>query len=136
MLAGIFSRRVHWVHVLDFEGMTVEIDMDIDARLRMRHKDTEGLVVFISHIWRRLFDIIRPLVRELMLEFFSMCRQFILAMGLHTSEEINTEGFRAYWADSSRTITSRGDLSGYWKEISSFRDFLSSAPYYIRSRIL
>ncbi|GJU85222.1 hypothetical protein Tco_1292768 [Tanacetum coccineum] len=73
-LAGIFSRRIHRVHVLDFKGMTEEMGMDIDARLSMRHRNTKGLVVFTSHAWRRLFDIRGPLVRELMLELFSMCR--------------------------------------------------------------
>ncbi|GJR56710.1 hypothetical protein Tco_1407231 [Tanacetum coccineum] len=117
-LAGIFSRRVHRVQVLEFERMTEEMGMDIDARLSIMHKDTEGLVVFTSHAWRRLFDSRRPLVRELMLDFLSTCRfddlvldldadgvlsfqlggarhtlswrQFILAMVLHTTEEIDT----------------------------------------------
>ncbi|GKB77708.1 integrase, catalytic region, zinc finger, CCHC-type containing protein [Tanacetum coccineum] len=73
------------------------------------------MVVFASHAWRRLFGIRGPLVRELMLEFFSTCRfsdtvldldvadtfgfqlrglrrqmswrEFILALGLHTAKE-------------------------------------------------
>ncbi|GKB94451.1 hypothetical protein Tco_0980588 [Tanacetum coccineum] len=117
-LAGIFSRRVHRVQVLDFEGMTEKMGMDLVASLSIRHRDAKGLVVFTSHAWRRLFDIRGPLVRELMLEFFSTCsfddmvldfdadgvlsfqlggarrtmswRQFILAMGLHMTKEIDT----------------------------------------------
>ncbi|GKB81505.1 hypothetical protein Tco_0948400 [Tanacetum coccineum] len=122
----------------------------------MRNRDAKGLVVLTSHAWRRLFDVIGPLVRELMLEFFSTCRfddlvldldtdgvlsfqlggarrtmswrQFILAMGLHTVEEIDTNGFKRYWAESSRTVASKGDLRGYWEEISSSRDFLTNVP--------
>nr|GEZ08079.1 hypothetical protein [Tanacetum cinerariifolium] len=145
-LVGIFSRRVHRVQVLDFEGMTEEMSMDIGARLSMRHKDADRVVVFTSHVWRRLFDIRGLLVRELMLEFFSTCRfddllldldtkgvlsfqlggakctmswrQFILAIGLHTIKEIDTYGFRSYWSMSSRMVASKGDLRGYWVEIS------------------
>nr|GFA94820.1 hypothetical protein [Tanacetum cinerariifolium] len=50
-------------------------------------------------------------------------RQFILAMGLHTPEEFDTYGFRAYWDESSMVIASKGDIRGYWDEI-SFSDVL------------
>ncbi|GKD79037.1 hypothetical protein Tco_1341658 [Tanacetum coccineum] len=45
------AQRHLWLiyKVLDFEGMTEEMGMDIDARLSMRHRDAEGLVVFTSH---------------------------------------------------------------------------------------
>ncbi|GJZ56846.1 hypothetical protein Tco_0612340, partial [Tanacetum coccineum] len=76
------------------------------------------------HAWRRLFRIRAPLVQEFILEFFSTCRiedemgldaagtlcfqlrgarcsmtwrQFILALGLLTTEEMAEDGFRAYW---------------------------------------
>ncbi|GJR10626.1 hypothetical protein Tco_0793278 [Tanacetum coccineum] len=39
-------------------------------------------------------------------------------MGLHTVKEIDTNGFKRYWAESSRTVASKGDLRGYWEEIS------------------
>ncbi|GKC93615.1 hypothetical protein Tco_1159057 [Tanacetum coccineum] len=136
-----------------------EMGVDIEARLSMRHRDAEGLVVFTSHAWRRLFVIRGPLVMELMLEFFSTCRfddlvldldtdgvlsfqlggtrrtmswrQFILAMGLHTVKEIDTDGFRRYWAKSSRIVASKGDLRGYWEEISSSGDLLTTVPSYL-----
>ncbi|GKA41401.1 hypothetical protein Tco_0733994 [Tanacetum coccineum] len=57
-------------------------------------------------------------------------RQFILALGLHTAEEMAEDGFEAYWLGSERVIPDKGDLSGYWIEISSDRDFLRSAPSY------
>ncbi|GKB95242.1 hypothetical protein Tco_0981379 [Tanacetum coccineum] len=48
--------------------------MSIDARLSMEHTDVQGHVVFTSHAWRRLFEIRGPLVREMMMEFFSTYR--------------------------------------------------------------
>ncbi|GKC92765.1 hypothetical protein Tco_1158207 [Tanacetum coccineum] len=99
-----------------------------------------------------------PLVHELILEFFSTFRfgqaildldtpgtlqfqlggarrrmswrQFILALGLHTEEEMQTAGFGVYWAESSRQIPDKGDLRDYWMGISSARDFLSTTPSY------
>ncbi|GJU16835.1 hypothetical protein Tco_1144801 [Tanacetum coccineum] len=102
--------------------MTEGMGIDIDARLSMRHKDTEGLVFFTSHTRRRLFDIRGPLVRELILEFFRTCRFDDLVLDLDTEGVLN----------NSMTISSKGDLSGYWEEISSFRDFLGTAPSYLQ----
>ncbi|GJS74406.1 hypothetical protein Tco_0707247 [Tanacetum coccineum] len=83
----------------------------------MDHTRGDGQVVFASHAWRRLFGIRGPLVRELILEFFSTCR---IA--------------QAYWDESSRMITSKADLRGYWDEISSSRDFLTTVPFYTHIR--
>ncbi|GJU75437.1 hypothetical protein Tco_1272507 [Tanacetum coccineum] len=96
-------------------------------------------------------------VQEFMLEFFSTCRigdemrldvagticfqlggarrsmtwrQFILALGLHTAEEMAEDGFGAYWLGSERVVPDKGDLSDYWVVISSGRGFLRSAPSY------
>ncbi|GKC26028.1 hypothetical protein Tco_1028178, partial [Tanacetum coccineum] len=57
-------------------------------------------------------------------------RQFILALGLHTAEEMAGDGFEAYWLGSTRAIPDKGDLRDYWTEISSDRDFLGAAPSY------
>ncbi|GKF40728.1 hypothetical protein Tco_0124070 [Tanacetum coccineum] len=57
-------------------------------------------------------------------------RQFILALSLHTPEEIESDGFRAYWADSSREMASKADLRDYWIGISSAGDFLTTFPAY------
>nr|GEY76106.1 hypothetical protein [Tanacetum cinerariifolium] len=38
--------------------------------------------------------------------------------------------FGAYWLGSERVIPDKGDLSDYWVEISSGRDFLRGAPSY------
>ncbi|GJR65613.1 hypothetical protein Tco_0011678 [Tanacetum coccineum] len=90
----------------------------------MEHRDDQGVSVFTSRAWRRMFDIRGPLVHELILEFYSTFRfgqaildldtlgtlqfqlggarrrmswrEFILALGLHTDEEMQTVGF-ALW---------------------------------------
>nr|GEV17309.1 hypothetical protein [Tanacetum cinerariifolium] len=61
-------------------------------------------------------------------------RQFILALVLHTAEEMVEDGFGAYWLGSERVIPDKGDLSGYWIEISSDMDILRSAPSYLHQR--
>ncbi|GKD44163.1 hypothetical protein Tco_1268808, partial [Tanacetum coccineum] len=57
-------------------------------------------------------------------------RQFILALGLHTAEEMAEDTFGLYWLGSERLIPDKRDLSDYWVEISSDRDFLRGAPSY------
>ncbi|GKA87284.1 hypothetical protein Tco_0808995 [Tanacetum coccineum] len=133
-LGKIYKREVHRVHVFDFRGLT-----DLMA---------EGLR--------------GPLVHELILEFFSTFRfreavldldtagalqfqlggvrrrmsrrEFILGMGLHTTEEIESVRFGAYWAESARQIPDKGDLSAYWREISSAGDFFGTTPSYTSIR--
>ncbi|GKA74252.1 hypothetical protein Tco_0780554, partial [Tanacetum coccineum] len=58
-------------------------------------------------------------------------RECILALGLHTDEEMAKAGFRAYWLGSKRVIPNKGDLRDYWIQISSDRDFLELAPSYV-----
>nr|GEW26438.1 hypothetical protein [Tanacetum cinerariifolium] len=112
----------------------------------------QGQSVFTSRAWRRLFDIRGPLVHELILEFFNMFRfgealldldmvgalqfqlgrvrrrmswrEFILALGLHSAEEMQTAGFGLYWVERARRITDKGDMSAYWTRILSLGDFL------------
>ncbi|GJX42106.1 hypothetical protein Tco_0257096 [Tanacetum coccineum] len=156
-LEMIFGRQVNRVHILDFEGLTPDMRQDLAERMRMVYTGDDGQEVFVSHSWRRLFGIQAPLVQEFILEFFSTCRigdemgldvagtlcfqlggarrsmtwrQFILALGLHTDEEMAEDGFGAYWLGSERLIPDKGDLSDYWVEISSGRDFLRGAPSY------
>ncbi|GJT01441.1 hypothetical protein Tco_0822610 [Tanacetum coccineum] len=103
------------------------------ARMVMEHHDDAGVVVFISQAWGRLFDTSGPLVWELILEFLSTLRfgevlldldapdtiqfqlggarrrlswkQFILALRLHTGEEIESPSF-------ARDISTNGDFLG------------------------
>ncbi|GJR43818.1 hypothetical protein Tco_1311921 [Tanacetum coccineum] len=60
--------------ILDIDVLTKEMDQTMTDRLRMKHTGADGQVLFFSHAWRRLFWIRRPLVREILLEFFSTCR--------------------------------------------------------------
>ncbi|GKD05535.1 hypothetical protein Tco_1180509, partial [Tanacetum coccineum] len=60
--------------VLDFVSLTEEMDQLVTDRLRTDHTKADGQVVFASHAWRRMFGIRGPLVKELILEFFSTCR--------------------------------------------------------------
>ncbi|GKC60270.1 hypothetical protein Tco_1087868 [Tanacetum coccineum] len=134
---------------------------DLAVRMSMVYSG-EGQQVFVSQAWRRLFEIRTPLVREFILEFLSTCRmsdtimdldtadtlcfqlggarrrmtwrQFILALGLHTKQEMAEAGFGAYWAGSDRLIPDKGDLRDYWLQISSDRDFLGLAPSYVLIR--
>ncbi|GJX10479.1 hypothetical protein Tco_0200338 [Tanacetum coccineum] len=46
-------------------------------------------------------------------------------------QEMAKAGFGAYWDGSDRLIPDKGDLRDYWMEISSDKDFLGPAPYYV-----
>ncbi|GKD62505.1 hypothetical protein Tco_1300014, partial [Tanacetum coccineum] len=54
--------------------------------------------------------------------------------GLHSEEEMAEAGFGAYWSGIERVIPDKGDLRDYWIEISSNRDFLGPAPFYVHIR--
>ncbi|GJS61443.1 hypothetical protein Tco_0656227 [Tanacetum coccineum] len=47
---------------------------DFEERIRMEHRDGDGVVVFTSQAWSRVFETRGPLVRELILEFLSTLR--------------------------------------------------------------
>ncbi|GKB23657.1 hypothetical protein Tco_0863058 [Tanacetum coccineum] len=57
-----------------FFGMPELIRDGLFARIVMEHRDDAGVVVFTSRARGRLFDTRGPLVRELVLEFFSTLR--------------------------------------------------------------
>ncbi|GKE24716.1 hypothetical protein Tco_1436228 [Tanacetum coccineum] len=59
---------------------------DLAVRLRMVYDGGDGQQTFVSHAWRRLFGI-RGGVRRSM-----TWRQFILALGLHSEEEMAQAG--------------------------------------------
>ncbi|GJS56911.1 hypothetical protein Tco_0651695 [Tanacetum coccineum] len=101
----------------------------LEDRLSMIYTRDDGQTLFTSHVWRRLFEIREPLVREFMMEFFSTCRMSDTKMGL--DEEMAEAGFGAYWQGSERVILDKGDLRDYWMEISFDRDFLGPAPSYV-----
>ncbi|GJV33319.1 hypothetical protein Tco_1393719 [Tanacetum coccineum] len=151
-LAKIYRREVHRVQVFDFGGLSDLMAKGLSSRMLMEHRDAQGQSLFTSRAWSRLFDIRGPLVHELILEFFSTYRfgevvldldtagalqfqlgrvrrhmswrEFILALGLHTTEEMQTASFGLYWAESERQIPDKGHLSAYWIGISFVGDFL------------
>ncbi|GJZ88995.1 hypothetical protein Tco_0660777 [Tanacetum coccineum] len=65
-------------------------------------------------------------------------RQFIVALGLHTGEEMESPDFARYWSKSERMIPGKGDLRDYWKDIFADGDFLGPPPSYtlIRDPVL
>ncbi|GKB58507.1 hypothetical protein Tco_0914693 [Tanacetum coccineum] len=89
--------REHRHRFLRYEGMEyTDSDIaDFESRMTMKHRDEAGVVVFTSQAWGRLFGTRGPLVWELILEFLSTLRfgEFILALGLHTGEEMESPGF-------------------------------------------
>ncbi|GKA94887.1 hypothetical protein Tco_0816925 [Tanacetum coccineum] len=157
-LGKIYSKEVHRVLVLDFKSLPTEMAEGLSGRMLMEHRDAQGQSVFTSHAWRRLFEVRGPLVFELIMEFFSTFRfsevsldidaadtlqfqlgrakrrmswrQLIFSLGLHTTEEMQTAGFGLYWTESARQISDKGDLSAYWRGISSKGDFLGTPPSY------
>nr|GEW48379.1 hypothetical protein [Tanacetum cinerariifolium] len=49
------------VHVFDFGGLPDLMTKGLSARMLMEHRDAQGLSLFTSRAWRRLFDIRGPL---------------------------------------------------------------------------
>ncbi|GJT95249.1 hypothetical protein Tco_1090767 [Tanacetum coccineum] len=109
---------------------------DLAVRLRMVYSG-EGKQVFVSHAWRRLFEIRAPLVREFILEFLSTCRISDTVMDLDTTDtlcfQLGGARRRMMWR-YDRLIPDKGNLRDYWIEISSDRDFLGPAPSYVLIR--
>ncbi|GJR55644.1 hypothetical protein Tco_1406165 [Tanacetum coccineum] len=73
-LERIYSREIHRVQVVDFQGMSELIRDGLFTRMVMEHHDDVSVVVFTSRAWGRLFDTRGPLVKELILEFLSTLR--------------------------------------------------------------
>ncbi|GJW46477.1 hypothetical protein Tco_0078123 [Tanacetum coccineum] len=107
-LRTIFGRHGNRVHVLDFEGLAPEMRQDLAERLWMVYTRDDGQKGFVSYAWRRLFEIRAPLVRGARRSM--TWRQVILALGLHTAEEMAKDGFVAYWSGNERVIPDKGDL--------------------------
>ncbi|GJR16062.1 hypothetical protein Tco_0798714 [Tanacetum coccineum] len=97
---------------------------DLVVRLRMVYTGEDRKQVFVSHAWRRLFEIRGPLVRGFILEFLSTCKMSDTKMGMFSAR-------RAYWTQSERIVPDKGNLRDYLIKISSDRDFLGSAPSYV-----
>ncbi|GJX11825.1 hypothetical protein Tco_0201684 [Tanacetum coccineum] len=132
-LETIFGRQVNRVHILDFKGLTPDMRQDLAERIRMVYTGDDGQEFFNTCRIRDEMglDVAGTLCFQLGGARRSMTwRQFILALGLHTTEEMAEDGFGAYWLGSDRLIPVKGDLSDYLVEVSSGRDFLRGAPSY------
>ncbi|GKB85708.1 hypothetical protein Tco_0957980 [Tanacetum coccineum] len=112
--------------IFDFGGLTGLMAKGLSGRMLIEHRDAQGQGVFTSRAWRRLFEIRGPLLGKVRRRM--SWREFILGMGLHTAEEIESVGFGAYWVESARQIPDKRDLSAYWREISSAGDFFGTTP--------
>ncbi|GJS68917.1 hypothetical protein Tco_0683482 [Tanacetum coccineum] len=137
-LETIWGRSVNRVHVLDFAGLTEGMRQTLGDWLSMVYIEDEGQELFTSHAWRRMsdtemgLDVADTLCFQLRGARRMMTwRQFILALGLHTKEEMVEAGFGAYWQGSERVIPDKRDLRDYWMEISSDKDFLGPTPSYV-----
>ncbi|GKE33605.1 hypothetical protein Tco_1452927, partial [Tanacetum coccineum] len=60
-LARIYKREVHRVQVFDFGGLPDLMADGLSARMLMEHRDAQGVSLFTSRAWKRLFDIRGPL---------------------------------------------------------------------------
>ncbi|GKB08992.1 hypothetical protein Tco_0837304 [Tanacetum coccineum] len=106
------------------QGLIDEITQALTDKLRMVHTGAKGQVLFTSDAWRQLGGLRRQL----------SWRQFILAMSLHTAKEMATDGFRAYWTDNLREISSKANFYNYGSRIAFDGDFLGVVPSYTSIR--
>nr|GEX60541.1 ribonuclease H-like domain-containing protein [Tanacetum cinerariifolium] len=115
------DQRHSWLRC-EVEGYTPVIVHSYEQRLETIWSESVNRQVYVSHAWRRPFEIRAPLVREFILEFLSTYRM---------KQEMAEDGFRAYWVGSDRLIPDKGGLRDYWFEISSGIDLLGPAPSYV-----
>ncbi|GJV56152.1 hypothetical protein Tco_1457157 [Tanacetum coccineum] len=115
-LGRIYSRGIHRMLVLDFKSLLAVMSERLTSRMLMEHSDAQGQSVFSEAIVD--IDVVDTLQFKVGGARCCMSwREFILALGLHTAEEMKTVGFGLYWAESARQISDKGDLSAYWKGI-------------------
>ncbi|GJR39945.1 hypothetical protein Tco_1215629 [Tanacetum coccineum] len=98
-LTRIYRREVHRVQVFNFGGLPNLMTEGLSARILMEHRDAQGQSVF--------GEAILDLDTTGALQFYlggvrrrMSWREFILALGLYTVEEMQTIGFGAYLAES------------------------------------
>ncbi|GKB38922.1 hypothetical protein Tco_0883864 [Tanacetum coccineum] len=139
-LERIYSREIHRVQVVDFQGMPELMRDGLFARMVMEHRDDAG-VVFLSTLrfGEVLLDLDAPDTIQFQLGGARRrlsWRQFILALRSHTEEEMESPGFARYWSESERMNPGKGDLHDYWRVISIDGDFLGPPPSYTLIRDL
>nr|GEU33461.1 hypothetical protein [Tanacetum cinerariifolium] len=90
-LERIHDKGTHRVQVLDFKGMPELMRHVLYAKIRMEHRNGDGVVVFSSQAWSSVFETRGPLVRELILEFLSMLRFRVLLHNTCTRVSVNVK---------------------------------------------
>ncbi|GJY45684.1 hypothetical protein Tco_0434747 [Tanacetum coccineum] len=91
------------------------------ARMAMEHRDEAGVIVFTSQAWRSLFW-----------SSLACSDLFILALGLHTGEVMESPSSARYWRESERMIPGKGDLHDYWRRFTigrKSRAYISSRQF-------
>ncbi|GJS01255.1 hypothetical protein Tco_0317763 [Tanacetum coccineum] len=121
-------RRDQRHQYLRFEGLEY-LDVDITY-----FEERLGKIYGRGVHRRWLFEVRGSLVHKLILEFFSTFRFGEEVLGLDI--EMEFVRFGTYWVESARQIYDNGDLSAYWRGISSEGDFLGAPPSYTTIRDL
>ncbi|GKE78453.1 hypothetical protein Tco_1544573, partial [Tanacetum coccineum] len=93
-------------HVVDFQGMLELLRDRLFARMAIEHHDKAEVLLDLDAPGTIQFQL-GGAKRRL------RWRQFILALGLHTGEEMKSPGFARYWSESERSILGKGDLHDY-----------------------
>ncbi|GJW72518.1 hypothetical protein Tco_0129435 [Tanacetum coccineum] len=106
------EQRHPFLRLWIFKGCPSFIRDGLFARIVMEHRDDAGVVVFASRAWERLFD-----TRGLLLggdRRRLSWRQFIMALGLHIEEEMESPGFARRFATGRKSgaYISRGQFMG------------------------
>ncbi|GJR52385.1 hypothetical protein Tco_1402906 [Tanacetum coccineum] len=146
-IISCFNDLFNDIHLDNFKLEKDDDDNDIELRYgtttSSESEGTQGLICRLRSILRRLGRSYCRVSRLYGSRAVNQLggvrrrmtwRQFILALGLRTKQEIAKARFGAYWAGSDRLIPNKGDLRDYWIEISSDRDFLGPAPSYVLIR--
>ncbi|GJU45910.1 hypothetical protein Tco_1203176 [Tanacetum coccineum] len=114
-LETIRVRPVNRVHVLDLAGLTDGMKQTLGNRLSMVYVGDDGEALFTSHVWRRLFEMRAPLVREFILEWRMNWRAVYLALGFAHLLEVDdgqSLGFGVIGPGSERVHPNKGGSYG------------------------
>ncbi|GJZ94462.1 hypothetical protein Tco_0666665 [Tanacetum coccineum] len=112
----IYYRGIHRVLVLDFESLSAMMVEGLTIRMFMKHRDAQGQIVFTNCAWRQCFEV------EAIIDIDDK------------AEEMEIVGFGLCWAKSARQISNKGDLSAYWRGISSKGDIFGAPLSYTHIR--
>ncbi|GJX55857.1 hypothetical protein Tco_0285754 [Tanacetum coccineum] len=107
-LERIYTREIHKVHVVDFQGMSKLLRDSLFARMAMEHRDEVGVVVFTSQDWGRLFGT-RGIGLGAYLEFLSTLRFGEVLLDLDAPDTIQFQlGIGYLLKDKNKAKTEHG----------------------------